>query len=444
MYFYEPSDPQPCYYCKMIKQYEEIYPIREGIFTSEKIIYRCGWHAKFQCSKCGKFHHFSWLYYCPHDNQLICGDCNPPAVKPLKFWDKVYAYSFRCKECEDSHYDLFFTEYSGIHPWQLNKANLISNIEEPEPWKPNWRPEHLRKGTEGTLEEVFILEDKLTPLRNLLWQGHTTTSELKPSKAITSEDTQDKWEINSKYWIEYHEELDDDTGDFNRQVIIDPVLWELIGDIKGLNVLDAGCGNGYLTRKLTQKGAHAIGVDFSQTFINYCRKKEEAQKLGCTFIQASLDDLSEFKSNSFDLVVSNIVMVDILDYKQAFREIGRILKKKGRFIWSNLHPIFARHGALGIRLPSDTRRREEYRYRIIDRYFETGACEIQWFGDVPLWQFDRTLAEYSKGLKDAGFVISEIKEPKPSTETILTNPHLFAEGGWERFPIFIIIDCLKI
>ena len=164
MHFYEPADPQPCYYCKTIKDYEKDYPVRESKFTNENKIFRCAWHAKFQCSECSKFFHFNWLYYCPNTDKLICGDCNAPNLKPVRFWDKNYAYTFRCKICDDSHYDLMFTEYIGKHPWQLEKKKIISNIEELEPWKPNWRPLQPRKGKEIPLEEVFIIEDKIIPV----------------------------------------------------------------------------------------------------------------------------------------------------------------------------------------------------------------------------------------------------------------------------------------
>ena len=54
MHIYQPADPQPCYYCKKIEDFEDGYPIREGVFTAEHIVFRCPWHAKFQCSRCGK------------------------------------------------------------------------------------------------------------------------------------------------------------------------------------------------------------------------------------------------------------------------------------------------------------------------------------------------------------------------------------------------------
>jgi 2-polyprenyl-3-methyl-5-hydroxy-6-metoxy-1,4-benzoquinol methylase len=45
-----------------------------------------------------------------------------------------------------------------------------------------------------------------------------------------------------------------DKGDSNRFLNSDPVLWKLVGVVKGLTVLDAGCGSGYLSRKLCDRG----------------------------------------------------------------------------------------------------------------------------------------------------------------------------------------------
>lgn len=43
----------------------------------------------------------------------------------------------------------------------------------------------------------------------------------------------------------------------------DPVLWDFLGDVRGGDVLDAGCGTGYLSRKLSAAGARVVGVDLS-------------------------------------------------------------------------------------------------------------------------------------------------------------------------------------
>src|SRR5262245_54986527 len=62
-----------------------------------------------------------------------------------------------------------------------------------------------------------------------------------------------------------------DEGDSNRRMNSDPVLWAFAGDVGGLTVLDAGCGTGYLSRKLRDRGAHVTGVDFSPRMIEIAR-----------------------------------------------------------------------------------------------------------------------------------------------------------------------------
>ncbi len=442
MHIYQPADPQPCFYCKKIEDYEDGYPIREGIFTAEHMVFRCPWHAKFKCSKCGKFHHFSWLYYCQKNKELICGSCNKPTLKPVKFWNKSYAYDFRCDQCESAHYDLLFLEYSGKHPWQLEDLEIVSNIEIQTPWKPCWKPLYSRKGNEISLEESLKPLDHISPIIKMRG-GVIYHSELIPEEQVKDNETKDNWERDSSIWLDiYQEQTDNDEGDANRQLIIDPALWELLGEVKKLKVLDAGCGNGYLSRELSRRGAEVVGVDFSETFIKYCLQMESLEKLGSKFIQASLIDLKEIKDNSFDLVVSNIVMVDVSDFRKAFLEISRVLKPKGRFVWTNLHPVFGRLNSVGLKLPKDSPRNEEELYRVSDGYFESGGKLISWRQLEPLWSFDRTLSEYSTALKDAGFVIQEIVEPKPSNEVIQQNPRHLAFWA-NRFPLFIIYDCVK-
>jgi hypothetical protein len=57
-------------------------------------------------------------------------------------------------------------------------------------------------------------------------------------------------------------------------------------------------------------------------------------------------------------------------------------------------------------------------------------------------QFDRTLSEYTVALKQAGFVIREIIEPKPSKDIIKKHPRHLAFDS-DRIPFFIIFECIK-
>ncbi|MFW9921784.1 MAG: class I SAM-dependent methyltransferase [Candidatus Thorarchaeota archaeon] len=436
-----------CYYCQDIRKKENGYPIRRGMYSYEGIVTRCLWHSAFQCSECQKYFHFSFLYWCPTSNKVVCGKCNKPILHPTKFWNKTYAYAFSCKECGEVHYDLLYAEFIGEHPWQINKGKLYNEenplkciVDTRFPWEPIWKPAEKQQGESITIEEALKIENKVLDYIKE-FSIVTLHSEQRADEEIALEDTKDKWEKSSENWIK-NLENNGDKGDASREFIIDPALWKQLGDVTGLKVLDAGCGNGYLARQLAKKGAKVVGVDFSKNFISYCKKKEKSEPLGCTYYCGSLTELDFLENEMFDLVVSNVVMVDVQDYNTVFREINRILKPKGRFVWSNLHPVFGSLNQIFYRIPYDTPRNEERLFVLIDRYFDSGAFLTSWGKITPIWQFHRTLQEYSQALYKAGFLIREIIEPKPSLEDIKNYPRTLAFDA-DRIPIFIIYDCVK-
>jgi 2-polyprenyl-3-methyl-5-hydroxy-6-metoxy-1,4-benzoquinol methylase len=431
-----------CFYCNKIQAHDLGYPPREGKFTTDQTALRCAIHSQFQCSNCKKFHHFSWLYWCEIKQRLICGDCNSPTLKPVSFWGTTYAYCFHCSTCKKDHYDLYYSEFQGTHPWQEKEKNrpeaILKQIGEEE----RWIPREYREGKKISLEEALTIPDMALEIRKSKTSVKFHTS-LINQENINQREVQQQWELNSNQWIKLVDEISqDDKGDLNRQLIIDQSMWELMGNVKNLNVLDAGCGNGYFSRVLAQKGAKVTGVDQSRVFIEYCKKKEQEEKRGIKYIAESLENLTTIESETFDLIVSNIVFIDVLDYKKALKELARVLKPAGKFIWSNLHPIFGRISNIFYRIPMDTPRNEERLYVMIDRYFDSGGTKISWGSMEPIWQFDRTLSEYTSALKEAGFVIHEIVEPKPNKDDIKRHPRHLAFDA-DRIPFFIIYECQK-
>jgi 2-polyprenyl-3-methyl-5-hydroxy-6-metoxy-1,4-benzoquinol methylase len=66
-------------------------------------------------------------------------------------------------------------------------------------------------------------------------------------------------------------------GDENRRLNSDPVLWKFAGDVRGLRVLDAGCGTGYLSIKLAKHGGLVTGIDFAERMIAIARRNDPQQ-----------------------------------------------------------------------------------------------------------------------------------------------------------------------
>jgi SAM-dependent methyltransferase len=58
-----------------------------------------------------------------------------------------------------------------------------------------------------------------------------------------------------------------------------PPLLDLLGDIAGRQVLDAGCGEGYLARALAARGAHVTGIDLSPRLIELARARDPGGRI---------------------------------------------------------------------------------------------------------------------------------------------------------------------
>src|SRR5258708_39159915 len=117
------------------------------------------------------------------------------------------------------------------------------------------------------------------------------------------------------------------------------MLFSILGDVKGKIILDAGCGQGYLCRILAKRGAKVTGIEPADGLIRYAIEREEKEQLGITYMK---EDLSKWKGipNSYNVVVSNMVFMDIPDYKSAMENCIKVLKPKGEIVISISHLCF--------------------------------------------------------------------------------------------------------
>ena len=193
-------------------------------------------------------------------------------------------------------------------------------------------------------------------------------------------------------------------GDVNRRLNSDPVLWRLAGDVTGLAVLDAGCGTGYLSAKLHERGARVIGVDLSERMIEIAR----ASHPDLDFRVDSCSDLDTIESASIDLIVSNYVLMDTPDLPGTMSAFHRVLKPHGIAILVFSHPCFPQGRA------TESETTGAVRYTWDFPYFEEQRCtDLPWgqFRSDFIW-FHRPLSAYWKAFRAAGFEILDFEEPR--------------------------------
>lgn len=149
--------------------------------------------------------------------------------------------------------------------------------------------------------------------------------------------------------------------------------------------VDLGSGRGTDALRLAEEVGPAgkvYGLDLSDGMIQKARKT--AERLGVEnveFIQTDLESIP-LPDSSVDLVISNCVINHAEDKQKVWNEVGRILKKGGRFVVSDIYS--------SVPVPEEFKNDPE-------------AVAECWAGSV-------TKAEYLKQLKNAGFSSIEILE----------------------------------
>ena len=152
------------------------------------------------------------------------------------------------------------------------------------------------------------------------------------------------WDQMAHWW----DEKQGDEGDLWHRALIDPPLLRLAGEVRGLHVLDLGCGNGYLSRRFARQGAIVTAVDANAPLIELIRTREAQESLGITYHVADAAHLEMLEDGIFDLVICNMALMDIENAKGAILEVSRVLKPGGRFVASINHPCFDKVNTFGM------------------------------------------------------------------------------------------------
>ena len=89
-------------------------------------------------------------------------------------------------------------------------------------------------------------------------------------------------------------------------------------NLEKCEILDIGCGSGYLGMLLHKKSKHFVGIDFT----------DERKVKGFAFLRSDALKVP-LKSDSFDIIVCNHVIEHVTNQKKLLQEISRLLKKDG-------------------------------------------------------------------------------------------------------------------
>lgn len=109
-------------------------------------------------------------------------------------------------------------------------------------------------------------------------------------------------------------------------------------DLKGASLLDVGCGLGGPCRMLAEEyNCRVTGIDLGREYIRTAKELSKLVKLDdkTTFVQGDAANLP-FGDESFDVVWTQHVQMNIPDKKKLYSEIDRVLKTRGRFLYYDI------------------------------------------------------------------------------------------------------------
>ncbi|HUL49024.1 MAG TPA: methyltransferase domain-containing protein [Gemmatimonadales bacterium] len=227
--------------------------------------------------------------------------------------------------------------------------------------------------------------------------------------------------------------------DHYRYEFFGPAQLDLCGEVRGLSILDVGCGNGYFARALARRGARVTGIDISPRMVEHAKRQEMDEPLGIEYRVLDAAALPDgFAPRSFDMVTSCMALQDMPRVDQVFRGVHTLLRPGQRFVASITHPC------------TDTPYREwerdekgAKRWLCIDRYFERGAFEYAWSGwgpDFVTEGFRAPLEDWLGWILGAGFQLRGLKEPRPTDEALRAHPDLEDAA---RVPYFLFFDLVR-
>ena len=202
-------------------------------------------------------------------------------------------------------------------------------------------------------------------------------------------------------------------------------LEPLFPEMAGKAVLDLGCGYGWHCKYAADHGAASVlGIDQSEKMIGEARKRNASERIA--YRVCGIHDFS-YPADTYDLVVSNLVLHYIEDLDAVYRLIHRTLKHGGTFLFNIEHPTFTA-GVNHQFAPDGT-------WPVTDYYYP-GLRTTDFLGHA-VKKYHHTMTQILNGLLQTGFCIEAAEEAMPPTQWRGQMPEEM------RRPMMLLVKAIK-
>ena len=108
--------------------------------------------------------------------------------------------------------------------------------------------------------------------------------------------------------------------------------------LKGLNILDIGCGGGLISEPMSRLGAKVTGIDASEKNIKVAKLHAEKMKLNIDYLVSSPEDLNY--SEKFDIILNLEIVEHVDDINLYIKSCKKLIKKNSLMFTATLNRSF--------------------------------------------------------------------------------------------------------
>lgn len=218
-----------------------------------------------------------------------------------------------------------------------------------------------------------------------------------------------------------------------------PFEWPDLGPLDGLDVVHLQCHLGTETIAFAQRGAHAVGLDFSAASVAAARRIAARAEVGVEYVQADVYDAGQaLGGRSFDVVYTGKGAICYLPDLTAWaRVVAGLLRPGGRVYVVEFHPVL---NALGVKPVPGEGRELLLRYDCVEGGGAVERDATYTYTDGPAltegtvaYEWMHGIGAVASALVAAGLELTGLREsellPWPRW------PHMVrGDDGWWRLP----------
>jgi len=227
---------------------------------------------------------------------------------------------------------------------------------------------------------------------------------------IEEKETIKKYSLSAKAYHNMRTK-DNPKGWFFNEYLEMPCTLYLLGNIKGKKILDLGCGTGIYAKILSKKGAIIKGFDITKEMLEIA--KIENPKLDLRLGSAYKIPFKE----KFDIILASLVVHYLKDWDTIFKEVKKVLKPEGIFIFSTGNPV------------AETK-----------NYFKESKISVSWKDDngniMRMPYYHKTYETIIKTIIKNNFEILDYKDRFPLKKAKRLFPNEYKE--YSKVPFFCV------